>query len=130
MKKIVFVFSVLMMSLLAVSCNNNDRIIDRYEEAINEGRYDDATSILYEIDEESLTKEQYMRILDISTGGAASKMTSTFWKSMHEMGGAMNEELTDERIDKYMEANEKVMEEALSAYDEAMEEMLDELPEY
>lgn len=125
MKRIVFIFSVLMMSFLAVSCNNNDRIIDRYEEAINEGRYDDATSILYEIDEESLTKEQYMRILDISTGGAASKMTSTFLKSMHEMGGAMNEELTDERIDKYMEANDKVIEEALSAYDEAIDDLMD-----
>ncbi len=125
MKKIIFVFSVLLLSLVSVSCKNNDRIIDRYEEAINEGRYDDATSILYEIDEESLTKEQYMRILDISTGGAASKMTGTLLKSMHEMGSAMNEELTDERIDQYLDANEKVMEEALSAYDEAMEEVVE-----
>ncbi len=123
MRKIIFVFCVLLMSLVSVSCKNNDRIIDRYEEAINEGRYDDATSILYEIDEESLTKEQYMRILDISTRGAASKMNGTLLKSMHEMGSAMNEELTDERIDQYLDANEKVMEEALSAYDEVMGEM-------
>ena len=123
MRKIIFVFCVLLMSLVSVSCKNNDKIIDRYEEAINEGRYDDATSILYEIDEESLTKEQYMRILDISTGGAASKMTGTLLKSMHELGSAMNEELTDERIDQYLDANEQVMEEALSAYDEVMEEM-------
>ena len=125
MRKIILVFSVLLMSLVSVSCNNNDRIIDRYEEAINEGRYDDATSILYEIDEESLTNEQYMRIMDISTGGAASKMTQDLLKTMHEAGSAFSDEMTEERIDKYNEANEKVMEEALSAYDEMLNDIIE-----
>lgn len=126
MKKTAFLFCILLASLAFVSCKNNDRIIDKYEAAINEGRYEDAATILGEIDEDRLTQEQSIRILDISTGGAASKMSGTLLEGMHRAGSAFNEELTDERADKYMDANEKMLDEAFSTYDEVMDEILDD----
>ena len=114
MKKLFSVMFAIALSMVLSSCNNNDRVIDRYEQAINEGNYEEATSILYEIDEASLTREQYMRIMNISTGGAASKLLETMLKGMHLIGSALSEEIDESDIDSYMSEYESTMKDAFA----------------
>lgn len=118
MKRKIYFIGIALMAMMAVACNSNDKMIDQYEEAINKGHYNEALTILNKLNSKKLTDEQSMRLLDISTGGAASTFSEKMLKASHQMGGTMNKMMKDERTDELIDASDEFVE-------DSYEELLD-----
>jgi len=125
MKRSLSFIGIILVALLVCACNKNDKLIDQYEQAIKEGNYNEATTILNKIDDEKLTDEQSMRILDITTGGAASTYSAMMLKAMHSMGGSMNKVLNSEAVDELLDAQEEMVDNMLDTQEEMVDHMLD-----
>lgn len=92
--RFVIILTFLACTILC-SCNNSDIIIDQYEHAIQEGDYDEAAELLYQLDEDDLTEEQQMRIAEITMGYPAKSLTSSYLKMIHESSSEIDEMMSE-----------------------------------
>ncbi len=129
MRKSLLIIGMALVAAMACSCNHNDKMIDRYERAIAKGEYEDAMEILDHIDEDKLTREQSLRILNISTDGAASAYSAMMLKAIRGMGGAMNQVMSSDEMEELMELSmdryDEAVDDALDGYDRAVDEAMD-----
>lgn len=121
MKRTIYIIGIVVMAMMAVACNRNDKLIDQYEEALNKGHYREAVTILNKLNSKKLTDEQSMRLLDISTGGAASTFSEKMLKASHQAGGAVNKLMNDDRTDELIDASDDFIEDT---YEELLDDIL------
>lgn len=102
--RFVIILTFLACTILC-SCNNSDIIIDQYEHAIQEGDYDEAAELLYQLDEDDLTEEQQMRIAEITMGYPAKSLTSSYLKMIHESSSEIDEMMSEaeDEIDSFFD---------------------------
>ena len=126
MKEIRF-FGASLLMMLIMGCSNNERLIDKYEAAMEIGDYEEARELLNKIDEDKLTADQTARILKISSGGSA--LADMLIQCGQELGDAIDRNITEERKDKTLEIIGESVDYSGLFYDEMLEDidqMLDE----
>lgn len=116
-------FAIATMAMLLSSCGGStNRLIDKYETAMQAGDYERATEYYNKLAERRLTDEQAMRVANITTGGGVSKMQEMYLRTARKVGEIM----TEERMDKTVDACDKAIDDGLDAYDKALDEYLEE----
>lgn len=117
------IFIVLVMAILLSGCGwGTNRLIDKYEIAIQAGDYDRAVEYYNKLANRRLTDEQAMRVANITTNGGVNKIQKMYLRGARKVG----ECFSDERVEKTMDAYDKAIDEGLAEYDKALDEYLDE----
>ena len=99
-----------------------NRLIDKYEMAMQAGDYDRAVEYYNKLADRRLTDEQAMRVANITTNGGIMKLQKMYLRGARKVGELMS----DERVEKTMDACDKALDEGAEAFDEAMDEFMNE----
>ena len=121
MRTLRIFFAIITVALLMTSCGEStNSLIDKYEAAMQAGDYDRAAEYYDKLSDRKLTDEQAMRISNITTREEVSKIRELYLRTARKAGEIMSEE----RMDKTVDACNKAIDEGLEEYDKALDEYL------